>query len=181
MPWSDEQLELKKAVALAMFASVAVVLGIVESFLPFAVTIPGAKLGLGNVMVLTCLVYFRGRDALTLILLKTLLTSFILGAFSAFLFSLSGALLSFLVMYGLIRLGGDRFSLLGISVLGGVAHNLGQLAAAAIVLGTTRIVFYLPFLLAAGLVTGICVGIAARSLVAALDRLALLEPLRLRG
>lgn len=181
MPLPPERAELQKTVLLSIFASVAVVLGIVETLLPFTVSVPGAKLGLGNIMVLMCLVYFKASDALTLIALKTILTSFILGAFSTFLFSFLGAMASFLVMLALLRLGRDQFSLIGISVLGGVAHNIGQLAAAAIVLGSTKIVFYFPFLVITGLITGIFVGYAARYLVQAIDKLALFDRISLKG
>lgn len=161
--------ELHKTAVLAVFASVAVVLGIVESLIPFTAAVPGAKLGLGNIMVLTCLVYFRGRDAFALIILKTVLTSFILGSFSTFLFSLFGALASFVVMFVLLRFGRESFSLVMISVLGGIMHNVGQLCAAALVLGTTSIFYYLPFLFVTGMITGVLVGIATRVLTRSLD------------
>lgn len=166
-----ERNELRRAVLIAIFASVAVVLGILESLIPFAVAIPGAKLGLGNIMVLTCLAVFSGRDALTLILLKTLLTSFVLGSFSAFLFSLFGSLSSFIIMYAMLKLGRGSFSLTGVSVMGGIAHNIGQLTAASFVLNTTKIYYYLPFLLIAGAVTGIFVGLVSGKLIASLKRI----------
>ncbi|CAM4053155.1 Gx transporter family protein [Cohnella lubricantis] len=171
MPWSADDVLLRKTIVLSIFASIAVVLGIAESMIPFAVAVPGAKLGLGNMMVLTCLYYFNARDSLGLILLKTVITAFLLGSFSTFLFSLMGALGSFVVMYAMLRLGRGSFSLLGISVMGGVAHNVGQLFAASMVLGTTRIFYYLPFLLAAGAATGIFVGMSAKQLIAALQRI----------
>lgn len=166
-----ERYELRRAVMTAIFASVAVVLGIIESFIPFAVAIPGAKLGLGNIMVLTCLAVFPARDALSLILLKTLLTSFIMGSFSAFLFSLLGALASFVLMYAMFKLGRGSFSLIMISIMGGVAHNVGQLTAASLVLNTTKIYYYLPFLLVSGIVTGIFVGLVSGKLIASLKRM----------
>ncbi|MEO3945972.1 Gx transporter family protein [Gorillibacterium sp. CAU 1737] len=171
-----DRLELKNAAMISILASVAVVLGIVESFIPFAVAVPGAKLGLGNIMVLTCLYYFKGRDAITLILLKTLLTSFILGTFSTFLFSLFGSLASFLVMFALLRVKKGLFSLAAISIVGGIAHNLGQLGAAALVLGSTSIFFYLPLLLVAGVVTGFFIGVASTFLIGSIDKLGLLRP-----
>ncbi|WP_238322994.1 Gx transporter family protein [Gorillibacterium massiliense] len=180
MRLSNNPYELKKTAIIAIFASVAVVLGIVESLIPFTVAIPGAKLGLGNIMVLTCLFYFRGRDALTLIVLKTLLTSFILGTFSTFLFSFLGALASFIIMFLMVRFGRNEFSIYGISVMGGIMHNVGQLGAAAIVLGTTSIFYYLPFLFITGVVTGIFVGIATKYLTESLNKLALFESLGLQ-
>lgn len=161
---------LRKTVMVAIFASIAVVLGVLESMIPLAVSIPGAKLGLGNIMILTCLYFFSARDALALIVVKTILTAFILGTFSTFLFSFLGAMFSFLVMLILLRIGRAAFSLTAISVAGGIAHNIGQLAGAAIVLGTTKIFYYLPFLLAAGVVTGLLVGMASTRLIAALRR-----------
>ncbi|RAV04691.1 Gx transporter family protein [Paenibacillus sp. YN15] len=167
--------ELKTAAMVAILAAVSVVLGIVESFIPFAIAVPGAKLGLGNIMVLTCLYYFKGQDALALIVLKTLLTSFILGTFSTFLFSLFGSLASFLIMFVLLRVRKDFFSLAAISIMGGIAHNLGQLGAAALVLGTTSIFYYLPLLLVSGVVTGFFIGVAATYLIGSLDNLGLLQ------
>src|SRR5690606_16675995 len=93
----SESDELKKAVLISLFASVAVALGIVESFIPFTVSIPGAKLGLGNIMILACLYFFNGRDALSLLIIKTILTSLLLGSFSTFIFSFLGALFSYLI------------------------------------------------------------------------------------
>ncbi|MHA7964004.1 Gx transporter family protein [Paenibacillus sp. CAU 1782] len=169
--------ELRRTVLIAIFASVAVVLGIVESLIPFAVAIPGAKLGLGNIMVLTCLYVFSARDALSLILLKTVLTSFILGSFSTFMFSLLGALGSFVIMLIMLRAGRGAFSLIAVSVVGGVAHNLGQLGAASLVLGTTKIFYYLPFLLVSGVVTGVFVGVVCGKLIDSLSRVQWLRTL----
>ncbi len=172
---------LRRTVMVAIFASIAVVLGVLESMIPLAVSIPGAKLGFGNIMILTCLYFFSAHDALALIVVKTILTAFILGTFSTFLFSFLGALFSFTIMLTLLRLGRESFSLTGISVVGGIAHNLGQLAGAAIVLGTIKIFYYLPFLLVAGVVTGILVGMASTRLVAALRRVDIFDGLERRA
>ncbi|MCI3919428.1 Gx transporter family protein [Paenibacillus sp. TRM 82003] len=174
---SPSDAALRRTVVVSMFAAVAVVLGMVEALIPFQTGIPGAKLGLGNIMVLTCLYFLRGRDALTLILLKTVITSFLLGTFSSFLFSFAGALLSFAGMYVLLKLGKDRFSLIGVSIVGGILHNVGQLGTATFVLGTSKIFYYLPFLMLSGIATGVFVGLAARYLIASLKKLPLFETL----
>lgn len=173
MPLSPDQYQLRRLIVIAIFASLAVVLGVVEALIPFTVTIPGAKLGLGNIIVLACIACFGGRDALLLIGLKTVLTSFILGSFSTFLFSVLGALSSFMIMYLMITFGSKLFSLMMTSVVGGIAHNMGQLLAASIILGTTKIFYYLPFLLVAGIATGLFVGAAANHLIGSLKRLQL--------
>lgn len=173
MPLSPDQYQLRRLIIVSIFASLAVVLGVIEALIPFTVTIPGAKLGLGNIVVLTCLVSLGGRDALLLIFIKTVLTSFILGSFSTFLFSVLGALSSFLIMFIMVHFGSKLFSLMITSVMGGIVHNLGQLLAASIVLGTTKIFYYLPFLLVTGIATGLFVGVASKHLIQSLNRLQL--------
>ncbi|MDR0269194.1 Gx transporter family protein [Paenibacillus sp.] len=178
MPLSNEEssVVLKRTVMIAIFAAVAVVLSIAESMIPVNIQIPGAKLGLANIMILTCLYFLRARDALTLVVLKTLLTAFIFGTFSSLMFSLFGSLFSFAIMALLMKLGRRRLSLVGISIVGGIAHNIGQLTAASIVFATLNIFYYLPALLISGIATGILVGIAVRYLVPSLARLSLFEP-----
>lgn len=166
---------LRRTVIVAIFAAVAVVLSILESFVPMSVSVPGAKLGLANIMVLTCLYFLKGRDAFAVVILKTLLTAFIFGTFSSFLFSFLGALFSFAVMWALLKIGRGRLSLIGISVAGGVAHNFGQLAAASILIHSSIVFYYLPMLVLFGLGTGIVVGIAVRVLVPALSKLSLFD------
>lgn len=181
MPSSANPYELKKAVTISIFASVAVVLGILEYMIPFTVSIPGAKLGLGNIMVLTCLYFFKAKDAIVLIILKTLLTSFILGTFSTFLFSFFGAFLSFIFMLVMLRLGKEHFSLISISIIGGITHNIGQLLAAALVLGTTKIFYYLPFLLVTGVATGIMIGLSTRYLIRSLEKIAIFDAMGVKS
>lgn len=174
---AEQSLLLKKTVILAIFAAAAVVLGIVESLIPLGnFMVPGAKLGLANIMILTCLYFLGGRDTLMLVVLKTLLTAMLLGTFSMLLFSLFGAVLSFAVMYGLMKISRKRLSLIGISVAGGIAHNIGQLGAAAIVIDSLNIFYYLPVLMIAGVATGIVVGIAVRYLTNALGRMKMFAP-----
>lgn len=163
---------LKKTVILSIFAAVAVVLSLMESMIPFF-TIPGAKLGLANIMVLTCLYFFSAKDTLTLIVLKTILTAIIFGTFSSFLFSFFGSLFSFIIMYSLLKVGRKQFSPIGISVCGGIAHNLGQLTAAYLVIKSSMIFSYLPVLMITGIGTGVFIGFATKNLVASLDKLPL--------
>lgn len=177
MPSSNNSsaLMLKRTVMIAIFAAVAVVLSIIESMVPMPFAVPGAKLGLANIMVLTCLYFLSGKDTFMLIILKTILTAFIFGTFSSFLFSFFGAIFSFAIMYVLMRLGRNSFSLIGISIAGGIAHNLGQLTAAMIVFKTSKIFYYLPALMLTGIVTGIFIGLAVKYLIASLSKLSLFK------
>lgn len=177
MSSSESATVLKRTVIIAIFAAVAVVLSIVEAQIPLAGMglMPGAKLGFANIMILTCIFFLRGRDAFLLVILKTLLTAFLLGTFSSLLFSLSGSLLSFVVMFLLVRWGREKFSVIGISIAGGLAHNTGQLLAASLVFNSLSILYYLPILLITGVVTGIAVGFAVRYLVASLSKISIFE------
>ncbi|ASA25442.1 Gx transporter family protein [Paenibacillus donghaensis] len=177
MSSSESATVLKRTVIIAIFAAVAVVLGLIEAQIPLVGMgfMPGAKLGFANIMVLTCIYFLRGRDALVLVILKTLLTAFLLGTFSSLLFSLLGSLLSFVVMFLLLKLFGKKFSLIGISIAGGLAHNVGQLLGAAMVFDSASILYYLPVLLISGVVTGIAVGFAVRYLVDSLSKISLFE------
>lgn len=170
-------LMLKRTVIVAIFAAVAVVLSLVESLIPINMSVPGAKLGLANIMVLTCLYFLRAKDALMMVVLKTLLTAFIFGTFSSLLFSIMGSLFSFAAMWFLLLVGRNRFSLIGISIIGGIAHNFGQLLAASVYFSTTKIFYYLPMLLIMGVLTGVAVGIAVKYLIPSLSKLALFNGL----
>ncbi|MNI82446.1 Heptaprenyl diphosphate synthase component I [compost metagenome] len=110
-----------------------------------------------------------------MVLLKTLLSAFIFGTFSSLLFSIMGAMFSFAAMWFLLLIGRNRLSLIGISVIGGIAHNIGQLTAATLYFKTTKIFYYLPILMIMGVLTGIAIGIAVRYLVPALSKLSLFE------
>lgn len=147
-----------RLVLIALLTALAIALMAVERLIPVMVAVPGVKLGLANVVTLTALYVFSWRDTLAIILLRVLLGSLILGSFSAFLFSLGGALLAFAVMALLVVVLPQTFSTVGVSVAGAVAHNVGQLLVAAAVIQNLRIISYLPVLLLAAVGTGLATG-----------------------
>ena len=153
-----------KDVALyGLLLALALVLSWLESLVPLSFAVPGIKLGLPNVAVVFALYRLRWRDAALLSLLRALLVSLLFGNLFALAYSLAGAALSLLVMGGLKRT--EQFGITAVSVSGGVAHNLAQIAVAAVVLETSRLVWYLPALLVSGTVAGICIGLLAAMLV----------------
>ncbi|NLN64316.1 MAG: Gx transporter family protein [Clostridiaceae bacterium] len=156
---------------IAIMTSVAILLHFVEGMFPMPVAIPGIKLGLANVVSLIALYLFGPAQAFTIMLLRVLMSSFLYSGFSSALFSLSGGVLSLFSMLLIWRLREKGFSIVGASVCGGIFHNIGQLAAAAIVLRTSTVFSYRPVLLISGLVTGTATGILARILVPKLDRI----------
>jgi heptaprenyl diphosphate synthase len=152
----------RKLTLIAVLVCLSLVLNFFERMIPLTLPAPGAKLGLANMVVLTALYILPVKDAFLVVILKSVTASWLFASFSAFLYSISGSLLSFAVMLCMIRLGRDRFSPVGVSVAGGVFHNAGQLLMAAAVIHTLKIFVYLPFLVLAGAVTGILVGLAVR-------------------
>lgn len=152
----------KRLVLLAMLTAVAMILSYVESLLP-SVGIPGVKMGLANIAVIFALFRFGWKEAAALSLVRVMLVSLLFGSVGAMLYSLAGAVLSLAVMALLRRI--DRFSTVGVSVAGGVAHNAGQILMAMLVLQTKQLLGYLPVLAVSGIAGGVLTGLAAALLI----------------
>ena len=140
-----------------VLVSAAMVLSWVEAQIPAFFAVPGMKLGLTNAVVLTALYLLSSRDAVVINLVRILLVGFTFGSVSAMLYSLAGGLLSGAVMIMLRKTG--RFGPVGVSVAGGVSHNIGQIFVAMEVLGSHYVLYYLPFLWLSGLAAGTLIGI----------------------
>ena len=153
---------LEKMMLVVLIAALAIVLGIIEALLPIKLPIPGMKLGLANIMVVIGLYYLDIKDMFFVIILKTVLTTLLLGTFSMFFYGFVGAILSYLAMITVFKLGKNQVSLIGVSMLGGIMHNIGQIIVAMILIQTKAIAYYMMFLLPLGLITGIVVGIIAK-------------------
>lgn len=158
----------RKTALYGLLVALAFIFSYLESLLPLSVGIPGIKLGLANGVTLTALYLLRPRDALAVSVVRILLAGLTFGSPMTMLYSLSGGLLSFGVMWLCHRT--ERFSVVGVSIAGGVSHNLGQLAVAAVALATPSIVWYVPVLLVAGLVTGGLIGGLCRLLLPRLEK-----------
>ncbi len=153
----------KKTVILGFLLAVSMVLSYIESALPFAIGIPGVKLGLPNLAVVLLLYTFGGREAFAVNIMRIVLTGFLFGNLSSILYAAAGAFCSFLAMQCARKTG--FFSIAGISILGGVFHNIGQLLIAMFAVETFAPAFYLPVLLLAGIITGFIIGaVSARTL-----------------
>jgi Predicted membrane protein len=159
----------KRMVFLSFLVSIALVIYIVESQIP--VLFPGIKLGLANIVSLAALILLGWKDALLIMLLRTLLGSMFGGSMSAFMFSIAGGLLSNIVMIILYRYFKNSMSLWTISICGAIFHNIGQLLVASFVVQDLRIYIYLPILLVSAVVTGYFIGLCAKFLTAHLDKI----------
>ncbi len=154
---------MKKTAHMGLFLAAALILSYTESLIPFYFGIPGVKLGLANLAVLFALYRYGWREALLLNLMRILLAGFLFGNLFTIIYSLAGAITSFAIMCLLKR--SDSFSILGVSIAGGISHNIGQILVAYFVTKTTGVAFYLPVLLIAGLITGLLIGLTTREVM----------------
>jgi heptaprenyl diphosphate synthase len=162
----------KKLATIAVLVALAVVLHLFEALIPIPFPIPGVKLGLANIITLLALVLFDFKTALMIAFLRTVIGSLLSGTLLniAFFLSFSGAITATCLMAILLHLAlllhfHSDFSLLGISVGGAAAHNLGQLAMAALLIKHTGIFYYLPIMLLSSVPTGLLTGILLRELL----------------
>lgn len=145
-----------KAAYLGLLLAFALILSYIEVLLPLQTGIPGVKLGLANLAVLLCLYLFTVKEAMLLSVVKAVLTGLLFGNLYMIIYSLAGAILSCLGMAVMIRLG--KWHVPVVSAMGGVMHNVGQLIIAYLTIQTYGILYYVPILLIAGLITGLLIG-----------------------
>ncbi len=153
----------------AILVALASVLHAVEALLPLPYVVPGAKLGLANIVALYAVMTMGLPHALAISILRTLLGGLLSGTFLNFGYYLStaGALASTLVMFAVSQLSKGRVSVVGVSVAGSFTHNVAQLLTAALLLQQSGVMFYLPYLLFFAIPTGIFVGLVAARVIRA--------------
>ena len=154
---------------LAILLAAAMILSYVEHLIPAFVAIPGVKIGLANTVTVFALYLLGAPYAIGLSLGRVLLSSLLFGNAAALLYSLAGAAVSFLGMFLLRRIG--RFSPLGVSVAGGVLHNLGQILAACLLFENGGLLSLLPPLILSGTIAGVLIGVLAGILIRRLEGL----------
>ncbi len=147
-----------KVAYFGVFTALALIFSYVETLIPINFGIPGVKLGLANLVIVIALYKMKFTDVFLLAVTRVLLSGFIFGNYFSIIYSLAGGILSLCVM-GILKKS-NRFSVLGISMAGGVAHNIGQLMVAMLVVETFAVITYVPVLLISGLITGLVIGIA---------------------
>lgn len=151
-----------KTIALgAILSALAIALGYVESLLPLPIPLPGVKLGLSNIVVLFTVYAATPQIALAVMLIKVLTMSAAFTGMAAFLYALFGGIASLAAMLFGKKL---RMNIISCSVIGAVFHNLGQLVAASLFMKEARLIYYLPFLIFAGVATGLLIGFLGKLL-----------------
>jgi heptaprenyl diphosphate synthase len=163
-------LKLKELNKIALLTAVALIIFVVEAQLPVPVPVPGVKLGLSNVVTLYAIYTIGRKKAIIVLILRILLGSLITGQVAAMAFSLAGGLVCYAVMCLVYRFVSER-QLWVVSVFGAIGHNFGQIVVAAFVVGTASVIFYLPILIASGIITGLFTGLCAQYLYKHLKKL----------
>lgn len=166
----------KKIVTLAILVALALALHVAERMIPLPILpVPGVKLGLANVVTLVAIFLLPWHEVVVFVLVRTFLSSLFGGGLSGFMFSLSGGLLSMVVMMLLCYRAAHFVSLPAISVVGALFHNIGQLLVAALLVRTIGIFLYLPLLIVAAGLTGLAVGYTTLFLIRALSKARMID------
>jgi heptaprenyl diphosphate synthase len=137
--------------------ALAIVFGYIEHLIPLPIGIYGIKLGIANLVTVVMLYALNAYSAFSINTVRIVLCSMLFGSFTSFWYSIVGGLLSFFVMIILKKT--NKFSPMGISICGAIAHNIGQISVAIVILEEFKIALYLPILLISGAITGAIIGI----------------------
>lgn len=152
-------LRTKRLAISSMFAALALIFSYVEAIIPFSVGIPGVKLGIANLVIIIALYEMNFRYAFTINVIRIFVAGLLFNGVFGALYSLAGGVVSIFVMWGLKKTG--LFSMVGVSMAGGVAHNLGQLLIASFIVSNLRMFLFFPVLMFSGIISGILIGIVA--------------------
>jgi len=154
-----------KLVLIGVLTASAIVIAILESFIP-SIGIPGIKLGLANIVILLTIYELGVMEAAFINILRVLIVAVVRGTLLSmgFFMSLTGAFLSFAIMV-LFALTIKKFSVIGVSVIGAIFHVVGQIIVAMIYLDSAYILFYLPIIALSAIITGILVGIVTQTII----------------
>ena len=162
--------KITRMAVLGLLTTVALILSYVESLLPpLWAAVPGIKVGLPNIIIIL-LLYRNGlKEAATVSLIRVLLVALLFGSTMTLAYSLAGAILSLSLMALCKRL--QLLSAVGVSIVGGVSHNLGQILVAIALFDTVQLGYYMIILAVTGTVAGIFIGLAATLLLRRMEKM----------
>ena len=152
-------MKTKKVAMLGLTIALAMIMSYIEALVPLSFAVPGIKMGLANIVIIFVLYKIGTKEAILVSLIRVILVSLLFSNVMAMAYSIAGAVLSLSVMWILKKT--DKFSFVGVSIAGGIMHNVGQIIMAVILLGTEQIALYLPVLIITGTVTGVVIGIVS--------------------
>lgn len=163
-----QKISAKTVALMAMMIALAMIFSYVETMIPINFGIPGVKLGLANLVIVAAIYLFGGKQAFLISIVRIFLSGFMFGNLASIMYSLAGGLLSLAAMLLLKKT--DKLSILAVSVMGGICHNIGQLIVAMLVVANLKLIFYVPVLLISGFLTGLLIGIVCRVILPAVKR-----------
>lgn len=152
----------KRISVIAVFTALALIFSYIEAIIPFNLGVPGVKLGIANIVVVCALYIFGVKEAAGISLIRVFVIGLLFGNAVSLIYSLSGAVFSIAVMIICKRL---KLSVIGVSAMGGIFHNVGQLSAAALILNSSAVMYYYPVLFISGIVTGIIIGMVSLPII----------------
>lgn len=162
---------MKRLATNGIFIGLALIFSYLEKFIPFEliIPIPGIKLGLANIVTIAALILLDVKSAVVITILRCILANMLFGTPMSMMIAVSGATMALMVM-AVLKTGYNRiYSIIGISAAGAAAHNIGQIAAASLVMKSTAVFAFLPFLLIASMLTGFVTGVTAKSIISRLE------------
>lgn len=163
MNWIQFQINMKnKTAKLGILLALAFMLSYIESLIPINMAIPGIKLGLANIVIVYCLFTMKTGETILITLTRNLLVAMTFGNFSLFFYSTGGSMLSIITMLTMKKLTYSArriLSISGISMLGGISHNIGQLLVAILFISNLNLMYYMPILIIVGAMTGFIIGL----------------------
>ena len=152
-------MKTKKVAMLGLTIALAMIMSYIEALVPLSFAVPGIKMGLANIVIIFVLYKIGTKEAILVSLIRVILVSLLFSNVMAMAYSIAGAVLSLSIMWLLKKT--DKFSFVGVSIAGGIMHNVGQIIMAVILLGTEQIALYLPVLIITGTATGVVIGIVS--------------------
>ena len=150
----------KKTAYLGVMLALALICSYVEVLIPVPIGIPGIKLGLANIVIVFALYSIGVKEAFVLSVMRVTISGFMFGNVVAIAYSMAGGLLSLLLMSLLKKT--DKLSCISVSIAGGIAHNIGQMIIATILVDNYYVLYYVPVLMIAGFITGAVIGVVAQ-------------------
>lgn len=168
-PIKKSKMSTRDVALCAVMIALALVFSYVERLIPVTPSIPGIKLGLSN-LVIVCAIYLLGpKYGFVISVARIFLAGFMFGTMTTIIYSLAGGMLSFLVMVLLYKLA--KMSVLTVSCIGGICHNIGQIVVAMIIYENLILGYYLPVLMVVGFITGLVIGIVSRLILPMLRKI----------
>lgn len=156
-------MRVKRLTLCACLCAIALTIFVLEAQIPPILPVPGFKLGLSNIVTMLALLMLGWKEALAILFVRIVLGNLVTGQVAAIFYSLAGGLFSFLCMKLSLSVVNER-QIWVVGVLGGIAHNFGQMLIAVIIASTAKLFVYLPVLLLCGIVTGAMTGLCAQIL-----------------